>query len=240
MLGNFEEGEVLFKKGLHFALEVHSLYCLGLLELLYGHLLNLKGDGKHAIDCSQKSVRYFEEAQAVFLLGHAWVNLGYGYYLLGEAETAKNYIKKGIEIQTDEGVTLFLSYNFLRLSIVHLESGDLKNAQNYAEEALRLSQRNNEKHWEGHSRIWLGRILAKADTARVANAEEYIHQGINISNELKIRPLPAQGYLFLGELYTETGKREKALENIKKAKGMFKEMGMDYWLAKTQEVLDRL
>ena len=44
----------------------------------------------------------------------------------------------------------------------------------------------------------------------------------------------------MGELYLDTGQREKALENLKKAGAMFKEMGMDCWLAKTPEVLDRL
>jgi hypothetical protein len=53
------------------------------------------------------------------------------------------------------------------------------------------------------------------------------------------KPHSAQGYLFLGELYLDTGQREKALENLKKAGAMFKEMGMDCWLAKTPEVLDR-
>jgi hypothetical protein len=43
----------------------------------------------------------------------------------------------------------------------------------------------------------------------------------------------------LEELYLDTGQREKALENLKKAGAMFKEMGMDCWLAKTPEVLDR-
>jgi hypothetical protein len=43
----------------------------------------------------------------------------------------------------------------------------------------------------------------------------------------------------LGELYVDTGQREKGLKNLKKAGAMFKEMGMDCWLAKTPEVLDR-
>ena len=50
----------------------------------------------------------------------------------------------------------------------------------------------------------------------------------------------SQGYLFLGELYADTGERDKALENLNKAEAMFQEMGMDYWLRKTQEVLGRL
>ncbi|MBW1854235.1 MAG: hypothetical protein JRJ00_06085, partial [Deltaproteobacteria bacterium] len=56
----------------------------------------------------------------------------------------------------------------------------------------------------------------------------------------KLKPCSAQGYLFLGELYTETGQKEKSLENLKKAEGMFKEMGMDYWLTKMHVIQDRL
>ena len=59
-------------------------------------------------------------------------------------------------------------------------------------------------------------------------------------NELKITPYYTQGQLFLGELYANEDQKEKAMENLKKAEAEFKEMGMDYWLAKTQEVLDRL
>jgi len=40
----------------------------------------------------------------------------------------------------------------------------------------------------------------------------------------------------LGDLYLYTGEKEKALENFNKAEQMFQEIGMDYWLSKTQEV----
>ena len=71
-------------------------------------------------------------------------------------------------------------------------------------------------------------------------AEECILQGIKICNELKIKPFSAQGYLFLGELYADSNKREKARENLKKAEGMFREMAMDYWLTRTEEVMGSL
>jgi hypothetical protein len=38
----------------------------------------------------------------------------------------------------------------------------------------------------------------------------------------------------------KSGQKDKALENLKKAEGMFREMGMDYWLAKTHKALERL
>jgi hypothetical protein len=44
----------------------------------------------------------------------------------------------------------------------------------------------------------------------------------------------------LGELYANKGQQNKAMKNLKKAKGMFREMGMDYWLARSQETIERL
>jgi len=80
--------------------------------------------------------------------------------------------------------------------------------------------------------------LSKADTSQGGKAEEYILQGITILDELKAKPLCCIGYFYLGELYADMGQREKALETLNKAKGMFQEMGMEYYLRRTQEVLE--
>ncbi|UCF56262.1 MAG: hypothetical protein JSW15_09245, partial [Deltaproteobacteria bacterium] len=147
-LGNFEQGKILFKKGLQFALEIQSLFGLGLIELFYGVSLNFMGDGKNAVDHFEKSMRYAEEAQVDFLSGVAHGGLGYGYYLLGEMDTAQMNIEKGLKIYHKEGFPTYLSMFLLNLSMVYFDSGDLKNTQKCAEEALRSSQKNNEKHWE--------------------------------------------------------------------------------------------
>ena len=57
---------------------------------------------------------------------------------------------------------------------------------------------------------------------------------------MKLKALYAPGYHHLGELYADTGQKDKAMETLKKAAKMFQEMEMDYWLTKTNEVLDRL
>ena len=36
------------------------------------------------------------------------------------------------------------------------------------------------------------------------------------------------------------GHKDEALETLTKAQEMFQEMGMDYWLRRTQEALERL
>jgi tetratricopeptide (TPR) repeat protein len=240
MLGNFEEGKVLFEKGLDFALEIENLQSLSFIEFLYGMMQNRKGDGKNAIAHLQNSIRYAEEGQIVSTLGPAWIGLGWGHCLLGENQTARKHMEKGLKIHSDAGLSYHLGFYYGLLSIVQFNSGNLKNAQLWAEKALKISQKNHEKWAEGFVGTLLGRILGKSGKSQVDRAEECIVQGIRILDELKAKPAYAQGYFFLGELYADTGQRDTALENLKRAEVMFQEMGMDHWLEKAQEVLTRV
>jgi tetratricopeptide (TPR) repeat protein len=159
---------------------------------------------------------------------------------LEELETARKHAERALKILSDAGIPAMVCMAHWLLGMVHLDSGDLKNARSSMEEALRLAQNNNEKMMEGVSRATLGGILGKADTAQGGKAEECILQGIKILDELKLKPWSSQGYLVLGELYTDMGQKERALQTLKEAEYMFREMGMDYWLRRTQSVLERL
>ncbi len=241
-LGNFEEGEAPCEKAVRFAREINDLYCLSFAEFCWGMCFIRKGDGKNTIEHMQVSVRYAEEAQMVATLGLTWTQLGWGYYLLGELETARKHIEKGFEIQRHTGFIANLSFHFYYyyLSQIYLDSGDLDNARSYIEEALKLAQNNNERWMEGMSLTLLGRILGKADISQSHEAEECIRQGIDILDGMKQKPVSTQCHFYLGELYADMGQRKKALETLKKAQSMFQEMGMDYWLRRTQEVLGRV
>ena len=65
-------------------------------------------------------------------------------------------------------------------------------------------------------------------------------QGISMLDDLQIRPRYAEGLMYLEELYADAGQRGAALENLKKAAGMFQEMGMDYWLTQVRKILDTM
>ena len=86
----------------------------------------------------------------------------------------------------------------------------------------------------------MGRILVKTDPNQYGRAEESILKGMNILQELRLSPYCSQGYLCLGEFYADTGQKDNAIEILRKAEGMFREMEMYYWLAKTDEILQGL
>jgi tetratricopeptide (TPR) repeat protein len=240
MLGNFEEGEALLEKALRYAIEINHSPTLGSVETFYGFLYAFKGDGKNTVKHFENSIRYLEKGQVVILYGIARAGLGYGYYFLGQLEEARSHVEKGLSLHLGRGMPALASAIHFELGLICYDLRDLKSAQTSIEKALELSQQTNERQHEGLAWELLGRVLGKSDPQQIDKAEEYILNGIRIHEDLKLKPLYSLGYFFLGELYTDTGQREKVLENLKKAEGMFKEMGMDYWLRKTQEVLGRL
>jgi tetratricopeptide (TPR) repeat protein len=239
-IGDFKEGIGLCEKGLRFVQHTDNLYSLGFAEIMYGLLYIIRGDGENAINHLQKAAAYGEKGQIIPVISLASGFLGWGYYLLGNLETARQYIEKGLQIQEDTGLTMLMSLNKVALSMVHFASGDLNGARTCAEKALELARSNDEKYALGVSLIFLGMILGKVDKLQYSTAEEYIIQGIELCNKWKIRPLRSEGYLYLGELYYDVAQREKGLENLKKAENEFAEMGMDYWLRRTQEVLEKV
>jgi len=237
---DFEEGRALCEKGLDFALQIDDLGSAGFAEVMYGILLVGQGDAKNAVEHAQNGVRLCEEGQVLVILGAGLATLAEAHRLSGELETAQKHAERALKVGSDSGLSIAWAQSYYSLGMTHLDSGDLENARSCIEEALKLSHDNNEKWVEGKSRVALGKVLGKADPSQSDKGEECILQGIKILEELQLRPLYSEGYLYLGELYADAGQGEKALKNLKRAEGMFQEMGMDYWLAKTQSILEKL
>jgi len=240
MLGNFKEGEALCQKALGFACEIDNRYSLALAEQSYGQMLLMKGDGQQALGHCQEGMKYAEATQ--FLLARAVLESGLGqaYFLLGDLEAARSQLERAIEFQRDVGVLSTFGLTHAMLGMVQFFSGDLGSAQSRLEEALKIAQHNKEKHTEGLSQIFLGAIIGTADVSQSAKAEEYILRGTSLLEELGIRPWCPTGYLLLGQHYAGTGRREEGLQYLRKALGMYEEMGMDYYSSMARVALENL
>jgi len=236
-LGDFNEGEKFIKKSFSSNLDINTFFLLGQREALSGFFYLVKGDGKKTIEHIQEAIKYYDKTDDPVNLGLSWNQLGFGYYLLGDLKTARKYIEKGLSIQKNSVLPFVLPGHYYFLSMVYCDSGDVGKALDCAEKCLELSQKSDQRFMEGNARIHLGRALWKKDPSQTDKAEEHIRQGIKILKDLKLRPEFARGYLYLGELYADAGKKEKAFETLKKAETMFIDMETDYWLKRTQEVL---
>jgi hypothetical protein len=103
---------------------------------------------------------------------------------------------------------------------------------------LDLSKKNNEKRYEGLSKILIGKILGSKNKGKYKEGERFILEGCQILKELSARPAVAQSFLDLAELYINSGELDKAVTHLETAKSMFEEMEMDYWSAKVDHFLE--
>jgi tetratricopeptide (TPR) repeat protein len=239
-LGDFDKGQAMCERACHFADEIGNMPTLASVEIAYGGLFIAKGDGKRALEHMEKMVRYAEQAQQVFMLWMAPTFMGHAYYLLGDLDAARKRFEERLENYRSTEYAWFLSFNYCGMAMVYLDCGDLNNARSNIEETLAVCQRDGNRMYAGPATVALGTVVGKAEPSQSVKAEEYILQGIKMIEELKIKPYLAEGYLSLGELYADLGQKQKALESLKKAQGMFQEMDMEYWLRRTQSALVKL
>jgi class 3 adenylate cyclase/tetratricopeptide (TPR) repeat protein len=234
-LGDFEKGELHCKKGLEFGKKIDSLTGLALAEFLYGYLYMHKGDGKNVKKHFRECIKYCEEGGALIWLGLAWTGLGMGHFFISDKETALKYINKGMKIQKDAGIPYYLSFHHFALGMVQAASGNVRQSEQSFKAALGLSYNHNEKWIEGTSRIYLGITMAHNDESKIETAEKSILEGIKILDDRKIKPWSSIGCYNLGMFHADCGKMGPARIHLNNAEKMFREMGMNYWLALTRQ-----
>jgi class 3 adenylate cyclase/tetratricopeptide (TPR) repeat protein len=240
LLGNFIEGKTYLEKGLLVATEINDNFIIATCEYHYGYYLIFKGDLKSSIEHLQKAINYWRKVKSTWALSWTHSILGYAYHLFGDLDTGREHAENGLSMQSSTKFKAFSSTKHWVLSEIFLDIGKQEEAQSHIREALQLSQKYNERAWEGLSWVTLGRNYGKTDPQKIEKAKEFILKGLRVVEELKLRPYSAIGYLRMGELYSGAGQQEMAKENLTKAKEMFQEMAMDYWLTKAKIVLAKL
>ena len=72
------------------------------------------------------------------------------------------------------------------------------------------------------------------DRFEAERAEAHYRQALALAEPLGLLPLVAHCHFGLGKLYRRTGKREQAQEHVTTATAMYREMDMQFWLAKAE------
>ncbi len=229
-LGEFEKGEPYCKKGLNFGKKNDSLAGLALAEFLYGYFYMHRGDGENVVRHFRQCIKHCEEGEAVIFLGLAWTGLGMGHFFINDRETALECVKKGMKIQKDAELPYYLSFHHFALGLVQMTSGNFNQSEESFKNALTLSHNHSERWIEGTSRVYLGAMMAHNDESKIEKAEESIREGIRILEDRKIKPWSSIGCYNLGMFYNDRGQLGQARVHLSRAKAMFKQMGMAYWL----------
>ncbi|MBN2027698.1 MAG: AAA family ATPase [Actinobacteria bacterium] len=241
VLGFFEEAGAVFYKGLEVSREMDDAG-VGWIEFMQNAVSFYSGDFC-LVEHARRASGVFEKMGYESLIGFTLSFLGLGHYFFGDYEKAKDYAERGFKRQRKIGLPVLLPFACYASSLILLALGNLEGAAKHAREAVRLSQEFETKAYEGLGWIALGRVVGEADPSGVETAEEYIREGISIAEKITAKPISAHGHLFLGEVFEIASRREEALENLRKAEGLYLDMSVapdSYWLTRTREALARM
>ena len=172
-----------------------------------------------------------------------WWLLGGGYCLRGEYDKAIDAGEKSLKLAKEFGLPYFVSWSHWLLAMTLRVAGDLERARECAEEALRFSQECNSKNCEGMSRVLLGCMVEEMTPAIIEEAQHQIRHGISILEDCKVKAMSAIGYILLGEFLANAGRKEEAVESLKKAESLYQEMEVtpqSHWLIRTKDALKKL
>jgi len=240
MLGDFDEGERLCQKAIRWAADIGSQYSLAASHLFFGLVCATRGNAESTLYHAREGGRLSTDAQMAVGQASSLMLEGYGHYYQDDLVEARECVERSLSLSLKHNVVSILFFVHSLSGLVSQALGDLLEARSSFEQALKVAQDNDQKHLEGDSRIRLGRLVIEEDASQIGAAEQSILEGMKMEEDLHMRPYEAGAHLYLGEAYALTDQKEKALSSLNKAREMCREMGMDYYLARTEKALERL
>jgi tetratricopeptide (TPR) repeat protein len=159
--------------------------------------------------------------------------LGYAYTLSGRVAEALPLLEQAVERGDVMRLVLNQSHRVAWLSEAYLRAGRVDDALGLAGRALDLARAHKERGSQAWALRLLGEIVSRRDPLDTETAEGHYSQALALATELEMRPLVAHCHVGLGKLDRRTGDPAKAQEHLTTAATMYREMGMNFWLEKT-------
>jgi tetratricopeptide (TPR) repeat protein len=169
----------------------------------------------------------------MFVIGTPLVaaTLGAAYALAGRADEALPLVAGAVEEFRRRQFHNRPARILLCAGMACFFAGRIDEAASYAREALALARRLGARGSEAHALHLVGDV---ALSGGAEDAERHYREALALADELGMRPLVAHCHLGLGRLYRRTGDGARAQENLATAATMYREMGMDFWLAQAE------
>ena len=226
VLGDFTNGLGTCKNALACAVRVAGPETIGVCEVQLGSLHLLKGSHQLAYNFINDGFRHLEEANFYWHLPFGRSMLGLAEAFLGNPRSGLVHIEKALAENRKIGIEWRRSALLFNLGVCRFSLADYQPAMQAMDDAHVLSVKSGQRYVAGKALTWLGRIHFKLDPQSYEAAADRIRQGIEILGELDIQPELALGHLFLGEIYSRSGKRGLSAEHLGRARQKFKDLGM--------------
>ena len=159
-------------------------------------------------------------------------DLGVAHARCGNLGEGLAHLHAAVDSATAMGRLSRLPLIQVKCGEIHLLAGDVPAASRLAEDALKLAIEQNERGNVVYARYLLAEIRSLERPVRADAAEKHYHDALTLGTKLGMRPLVARCNAGLGTLRMRLGKPREAERPLITARGMYRGMGMRFWLDK--------
>ncbi|PYN03607.1 MAG: hypothetical protein DME02_23275 [Candidatus Rokuibacteriota bacterium] len=211
---------------------IESYGALGGVSLEQGDLAS----ALHAFENGMALIRRRNVADPNIISG-----LGYVYALSGRLAEALPLLEASIVGEASiSAMGLGLAVRLTRLAEAYLLAGRTAEAADRAGSAVDLARKHKERANEALALRAFAEIMVQSDRPDAGSALRHYEASLALAQEIGMRPLTAHGHFGLGKLYVRAGKRQQAAEQLAIATTIYRELGMNAWVARSEQALQEL
>jgi class 3 adenylate cyclase/tetratricopeptide (TPR) repeat protein len=240
-LGEFTDALTRSEEALALATSIAQPLSLSVANFGSGQVRLVRGDFLDAIRALERGLE----------LSHSWrlqlwslniaAALGSAYARSGQGTAGVGLLEDAIKRSEAMLRSGLHSARIAALAEAVLLGGDNERAAEAARRALDLARENGERGCEAWALHVLGETAASRFTSsRADTAGDHQQRALALAEELGMAPLAARCWLALGRLHRRTSGLQRAEAALGTAAGLFRRMGMRFWLEQAEaELLDR-
>jgi len=199
-----------------------------------GIVLIRQGDAHRAVTELRRGLDAAEERGAALWHPIVKAALGLAEGLAGHTAAGRALLEESI-LTARTRLPRIVPFSLSSLAWIHRLDDRLDAATKSGEESIASAERQGMYG----DLAWCTWIVGDIEltAGNLERAEMRYREAHDLAAPRGMRPLVAHYHLGLGMLYRSTGKREEAQDHVATATGMYREMGMTYWLEKAEQEL---
>ena len=236
-LGQFAAAKARADEGLRVATSADQPFsliaahlALGILGLHQGHFDRAAAAFRSALDLGRTwDIPGFPESDG---------GLACALALQGEREDAIRVLEEATRAVHRTGAALLLSGRAAWLGEAARRCGRPQEAEKFAEEALRLAHAHKERGNEAWALRFLGDLAS--DREPLSCCRDMLRRRPRPGRDARDAPAPAHCLRGLGLLHRRTGARQVARQELAVARELYQDMGMTFWLERSENALIEL
>jgi tetratricopeptide (TPR) repeat protein len=235
--GVFKEGDHHGQASIEIAEALDHPYSLVVACLGLAYLAGVKGELSRAGRLLERAVAQCRDWNIALLAPAVMASLGHVYAWSGRTRESVLSLEQALTAYESSGIGYLHSLSVMQLGEVYLLTDRIENARAWADRAVRLARERGERGHEAWAFRLLGEIASHPDRPDMAKAEGHYRAAMALADALGMPPLAAHCHLGLGKLYRRTGDGAKGGGHLTTAAMMYRQMGMTFWLERTEAAL---